>query len=129
MISNPCTWFIDGYSEKQFTYEGGSTLYHLHLHTYRIINIVFLANDINHAKDVVKRMFQFRLECAKEYQNYIEKKEEFDHKHEFKSENERIIEFVEQVLGMIERGEITIDVALTNQMYIVGWAHNDTILN
>ena len=128
MISNPVTLFADGGSsqnQRSFVYEGGSKLYHFSpkdnkLSETRDNNVVFFANDVEHAKDVLVRMVKFTIECAKEYQKYC------DNSSQFNSNREMLPKF-EAYLKHIEDGKAEIIEAPMNQFYIAGWASNDTI--
>jgi len=117
MISNPCTWFINGGETESFTYEGGTKLYHFSpydngLSSIMECNIIFLANDEKHALDVLKRMLKFRLTINEKY----------------KSSNSRNSECANEYLKAIEGGRAKVSLAPVNQFYQVGWAENDTIL-
>ena len=55
MINNPCKWFVTGWDEEEFKYEGGRILYHFcpsdvpvlpELNRWIPINLVFFANNI-----------------------------------------------------------------------------------
>lgn len=114
MISNPCTWFINGNETESFTYEGGTKLYHFSpydngLSSTMECNIIFLANDEKHALDVLKRMLEFRIaRLTKESGGNPGDANEY--------------------LKALKDGRVKIYEAPSNQFYKVGWAENDTIL-
>lgn len=110
MISNPVTYFINGNETRSFTYEGGEKLWHFapsmyNNERYMGVNIIFFADDIEHAKDVLERMFTFALETNKS--EYIG------------------LERFKTILD--EKEKWIIVPAPTNQIYKVGWASNDTL--
>lgn len=122
MISNPCKWFISGNKTAEFTYEGGTTLYHFSVHglpgfnSYMFLNCVFFANSEKHAADVLERMLIAYIAGAKRY------------KRQDRELQERIsgrTEYLEMILVVKDQWEFSI--APTNQFYTVGWASNDTI--
>lgn len=119
-VSNPCTWYTNGYDEKSFTYEGGSKLFHFSPYnngldgTYHI-NMIFAADNNKHAVDVIKRMISFAINCQKQYTNNCA----------FYS-----LEFFTEMLKRIKsgkfKGKLATEVKM-NQFFTVGWASNDTI--
>jgi hypothetical protein len=118
-ISNPCTWFINGHDEESFTYEGGSILYHFSPNDNGLSgtmenNVIFFANDEDHARDILRRMLEFRMQCEKKYQA--------DEKHLSSGRSY----LAEGYLKDIDNIKFTL--APINQFYVVGWACNDTIL-
>lgn len=131
MISNPCSWFINGNQEKKFTYEGGKTLFHFspydnNLSKYMGCNVVFFANDSAHALDVLKRMFKFRIQCAEEY---VTSNISHVHKEEFITKVKRVAGETQEYLEAIESGKATVTEAPMTQFFTVGWACNSTILD
>ncbi len=131
MISNPCTFFINGDNRKKFTYEGGSTLFHFSPYDNGISatldnNVIFFANDEAHAFDVLIRAFKFAIECKAKYiADKIDKKNV--HWEEFLEQAEHESEKFSLYVKLLEEGKIKVTKAPTNQFYIVGWAANDTI--
>lgn len=128
MISNPCTWFINGNEEKNFTYEGGKHLYHFSdndnkLNVAHSVNVVFFADNKKHGLDVIKRMLKFRIKCSKQYI----KAETKNDMHGFVCAEEEKIKECKEWIGLIEKGKVKIEKAPTNIFYKVGWADNDTI--
>lgn len=128
MINNPCSWFANGGSYnnlKRFEYEGGSKLYHFSpdikidklFDHWRPINLIFFANDEEHAKDVIKRMLEFRIKCRTEHEAYAGT----DY-----TRSEEMRTLPELLLSKIDKWTITL--APTGQFYQVGWAINDNIL-
>lgn len=118
-ISNPCTWFINGNDEESFTYEGGSILYHFSPHDNGLSgtmenNVVFFANSEAHARSVLIRMLEFRINTHKKY------KKSQGH------DGYRDARIAQAYLDNI--ATIILEPAPTDQFYVVGWASNDTIL-
>jgi hypothetical protein len=128
MISNPARFFISGNEERSFTYEGGSKLFHFSPYANKFSqtlenNLVFFANDHDHAIDVLKRMLEFALECKMEYlKNKIGV-----HADELKDEARRSCKNFSMYLEMIEAGRIKLTEAPMNQFMKVTWADNDSI--
>lgn len=119
-LSNPCTWAAGGRdrdSYKSFTYEGGTTLYHFCPTSCGIferhipVNVVFFANDLKHAEDVLVRMLEYRIECVKKQGPYGGVDSAY---------------WAKDILA--GRAKWIITPAPTNQFFSVGWADNDTIL-
>lgn len=118
-LSNPCTWRTGkpnrGY-EATFSYEGGTTLYHFCptacgiFHGHVSVNLVFFANCLQHAEDVLARMLEFRIECGRG----------------LNKSDQHGMEWAKLILSHRDKWLIT--EAPTNQFFSVGWADNDTIL-
>ncbi len=133
MISNPCRWYINGDEREAFIYEGGSTLYHFSpyenkLSKYRDCNIVFFADNEKHALDVLRRLFQFRIDVSKKYRENVKDQSVWDEltiKDLCSYNNDRAIKYLDAVV----KGKVKVEKAPTNQIYSVGWATNDTILS
>ena len=132
MISNPCQWFINGSNRKEFTYEGGTTLYHFspndnNLSRTMECNVVFFANDEKHALDVLKRMMTFRIKCANEY---IEANKDSGsyHSQDFIRRTNDYNSETSALIRAIEDGKVQLSIAPVNQFYKAGWACNDNIL-
>jgi len=122
MISNPATFFIDGNKELAFEYEGGNVLYHFSTRDSGLsinidINVIFFANDKDHAKEVLGRMLSFKLGCLTTYRKQDPEK----NKVETDTRIDRVTEYLERM------AEWKITLAPRNQMYIVGWAANDIL--
>lgn len=123
MISNPCSWFATGGNSEdivEFIYEGGTYLYHFSPHDNGLsgtmeTNIVFFANDEEHARDVFRRMLLCRLDCEEKFL-----------KAEGSSHHRYGVSKAEGYLACID--DIKFTLAPVNQFYVVGWACNDTIL-
>jgi hypothetical protein len=123
MISNPFKWppkkgpkHEERY--RKFTYKPGKHLYHFDASSseetgsgipgwghYMGFNVVFFANDENHAADILEDALRFRLSCDKNENTFGDAQVILDNKHKWK-----------------------FTLAPTNQFYSVGWADNDTIL-
>lgn len=129
MISNPIKVFVTGNDKKEFLYEGGSTLYHFspndnNLSSNMECNVVFYANDELHALNVLKRMFEFVANCNLEY---IERTKGSYDKHDFQGRSGKAVNKWLSWLQALEAGQVKVELAPTNQFYIVGWADNDTV--
>lgn len=131
-ISNPVCLFAGGGNEedeREFTYEGGSTLFHFSPHDNGLSgtmenNLVFFANDDAHARDVLRRMFEFVIECCrKQSEYYLGRKHRHDE--EFHGRTRATANKFKLYLSEIDT--IKIPMAPTNQFYIVGWASNDNV--
>lgn len=137
MISNPCRWFISGSEEREFTFDGGDTFYHICPaddlngefcwearerepskdgggHMGYAYNVIIPANSPEHALQIFKEAIEFKLSCIGEREQrgdpfYIVDREE------------------KRILKAIEENLITVRHVPTNQMYSVGWASNDTL--
>lgn len=143
MISNPCNWFKTGggfNDQVKFTYEGGKYLYHFDCSggvknevrsgwtgNWMQVNVVFFADSEEHARDVFKRMLEFRMETASVYHAHkAGKKNPGEHDADFARLASETYRRCEEWLGKINEAVFTR--APTNQFYTVGWADNDTIL-
>jgi len=118
MISNPCKYFVNGHDQKAFTYEGGHTLFHFSpkssgLSSHMEMNLVFFANNQEHAKRVVVSMLRFKLKCLEEYE-------------QSPSDNLRYGEMEKVRHLLVNQSKFKITKASTDQFYLVGWADNDT---
>lgn len=127
MISNPATFFINESKAKSFTYEGGTTLfnwspYDSKLSTSMESNVIFFANDITHAHDVLLRLFEFWISCNEQY---VKHKRKSGDEHGLVEHREAEIRVLRRYVENIE--SMTIRQAPTNQFYEVGWASNDTL--
>ena len=138
MISNPVRFFAGGGSVEdslEFTYEGGSKLFHFcpadnNLTSHMVCNVIFFANDENHARDVLIRMFEFAIDCIrKQAEYYISMTKYPETMREFVviEEDKKYHEF-KSYLDAIKDGRARPVPAPTNQFYKVGWAFNDTII-
>jgi len=121
MLNNPCKYFVNGSDEKVFTHEGGPTLYHFSprasgLSKFMEMNVVFFANDKEHAKRVVVNMLRFKLKCLK-------KKYEAYRLLGRPVQGKTAAAKVEHLLENQHLWKIT--KAPTNQFYLVSWAGND----
>lgn len=133
MISNPCSWHVDGSNSKKFIHEGGTQLFHFSprsngLSNIMDMNVIFFANDEQHALNILKRMFEFGIECTIEYLNEKQVKQIKAHTdalfiEQAKGRSERLIKYYDALLA----GNIKLETVPTNQFFVVGWADNDTI--
>lgn len=122
--SNPCKWYV-GIDPIIFVHEGGSTLFHFapgkevhdSLTCWIPINLIFFANNKEHAAEIIERMLKFRILLNKK------QKEEFGRDY---SIGESTLQLPQLLLD--NKDKWIINEACTYQFYKVGWADNDTIL-
>ena len=131
MISNPIKHFVTGSTEKTFTYEGGSKLFHFspydnNLSKYLGCNVIFFADSEEHGLDVLKRMFQFSIDCKAQYMQY-QSGNKNAHWEEFSERAENAMAEFKSYLDAINEGKVKLSIAPVNQFYKVGWASNDTL--
>lgn len=126
-ISNPSRSFINGSETVDFTYEGGTTLYHFSprdngLSNSMEFNTMFLANSEEHALEVLGRLFDFLIKSNYEYLKYSY------NKHTDEEVSEHITYRLRNVLGYqkaLKEGKIKVSLVPTNQFFKVSWADND----
>jgi hypothetical protein len=134
-ISNPVKLFSGGGSyenQREFKYEGGSKLYHFSPHDNGLSrsmenNLIFFADSESHARDVLRRMLEFAIDCCRKQSDYYngKGKKSSVHVSEF---NERVRDTASAYERYLEKIDtVKLPEAPTNQFYIVGWADNDTI--
>jgi len=128
MISNPATFFTNGSDQRQFTYEGGAKPFHWSPYNSGLsksmeCNVVFFANDIDHARDVLRRLFEFWIECNESYLKSKRDSKRDDHG----LINSRRMEITTLRHYLAHFDDMTISEAPTNQFYKVGWASNDDL--
>lgn len=126
-VGNPARFFISGSDEREFIYEGGSTLfawspYDSRLSTSMESNVVFFANDETHARDVLRRLFEFWIECN---DLFLKSKHSKDDRHGLSDRRACENRVLRRYLEMMEKMKIT--PAPTNQFYQVSWACNDNL--
>ncbi len=122
MISNPCAWFENGNKRRAFTYEGGSKLFNFSpydsgLSTSMEMNLLFHADDEAHAEGVLERMIQFALETTKRYEQSCGTASNWANRY-------RVGRYT-KLLANKDKWVFT-EVGDT-QMFLVGWAENETI--
>jgi len=88
-------------------------------------NLIFFADSPEHGLDVVRRMFQFAIDCKAKY--LANQHEGGVHYHDFKSQAEHEMSRFHGYITAIDEGLVTIIEAPMNQFFIAGWASNDTI--
>lgn len=127
-ISNPSRSFINGSETVDFTYEGGSTLYHFSprdngLSNSMEFNTMFLANSEEHALEVLGRLFDFLIKTGSDYMRYAKGNQYTD---------EEIIENADYRLRkvleyqkVLKEGKIKVSLVPINQFFKVSWADND----
>ena len=136
MICNPVSYFINGNSTREFTHEGGHTLYHFcpydcGLSSSMEDNVVFFADSEQDALRVLKAAWEFGLAKCAEYEEY-QKTRERKYKLVTVAE-ETILERTKHTVDKLHRylhalqvGRVKVTKAPVNQFYVVGWAGNDT---
>lgn len=133
-ISNPASVFVTGSDRENFEYEGGSTLYHFsprdnELSKYLDMNIVFFADSEEHGLNVLRRMLVFHIDCAQKYHEHEEKRRQKyggrAHDNYFYAQ---MIDTATEYIFAIDNGNVSLELAPTNQVYKVGWASNDTLM-
>jgi len=122
MICNPARFFINSSEDRRFTYEGGSRLFHWSpndsgLSETMESNVIFFADDESHARDVLRRLFEFWIEC-----NDLYKKSQQDGLDARTSEESATLRYYLKNMGSMQ-----VTLAPTNQFYQVTWAWNDTL--
>ena len=126
MISNPINPFINGSESIPFTYEGGTKLFHFcprkNGSTNYSENVIFFANDLEHAQDVFKRMIEHLFECSKSYKTFKNTPDEY-----LNSVRGDELNNCKLLLEKIKNQELILEEAPVNQFYKVGWAGNDTV--
>lgn len=130
-ISNPSRTFKNGSETVDFTYEGGSTLYHFSPHDNGLsksmeFNTMFLANSEEHALEVLGRLFDFLIKTQSDYIRYAKGKQ-YTHEEVVENADYRL----RNVLGYqkaLKKGKIKVSLAPTNQFFKVSWAANDGFL-
>lgn len=125
IVSNPATFFINGQDARSFTYEGGAMLFHWSpyasgLSTSMESNVIFFANDVDHARDVLRRLFEFWIKCNTKYVKY---KHNQNDRHGLAANAESEIKVLNHYLANM--GQMVISEVPTNQFYKVSWASND----
>lgn len=134
-LSNPFRYWVTSSNTYEFTYEGGTTLYHFCSQSLNIpeeshimrVNVVFFANDPVHAIEVLIAAFEFKIKCAAQYMQYQEKSKG-QHWEDFirRAEHANAIAF--KYITLLKEGKGFVTKAPNNQFYKVGWAENDTLL-
>lgn len=119
MLSNPCSYFVNGHSTEAFTHEGGPVLYHFspkdcELSTNAEMNVIFFANDKEHAKRILTRMLRFKMSCLAKQ---VKAKDQTNYDYTVR------LNKVKHLLENQHRWKFSL--APTNQFYLVGWACND----
>lgn len=126
-ISNPATFFINGFEQRRFTYEGGSMLfnwcpYDSGLSTSMESNVIFFANDVDHARDVLRRLFEFWIECN---DLYVKDKQRDQDRHSLRGNRESETRVLNRYLENID--QMKFKAVPTNQFFKVSWASNDDL--
>lgn len=122
MISNPATFFVNSNDDQSFTYEGGSKLfqwspYDSGLSSTMESNVIFFANDEDHARDVLRRMFEFWIDCN---ERYVGDKAHKNDRHGLAKNAQDEIKVLRRYLASTE--SMVINEAPTNQFYKAGWS-------
>jgi hypothetical protein len=119
---------------EEFTYEGGSSLFHFSprangLSSYMDCNVAFFADDETHALDILRRMFQFVVDCNIAYNGRYNEadRETYTNLASRLRENDAIISKFNEWIKALDAGTVKVELAPINQFFKVGWADNDTI--
>ncbi len=110
-LSNPFNYL-------DFEYEGGTTLYHFNYstHCWILINVLFFADSIEHAKEVLDRLFKLRLDWDSKM---IEENSQY-----YNKTDKECLDIL-----LANRDKWVITEAPKNQFFKVSWADNERILN
>ena len=131
MLSNPIELFVTGNNLEGFTYEGGSKLFHFSSHDNGLtknmeVNVIFMADDLGHAENVLARMFAFVVAKSLQYAAYKDQHDPKDRNLFALQARAKANQYSGWLIALAEKN-ITIKEAPTGQFYKVGWACNDTI--
>ena len=129
-VCNPTATFVTGSKKEEFTYEGGTELFHFSPYDNKLsqhmdFNVILFANDEQHAKNVLGRLFQWYLDTLAKYVRKVN--DGWDET--LKEDKERNSAKIRNWLPALQEGKITLNKAPKNQFYEVGWASNDTLLH
>ena len=114
-IANNANIWINGSDQLYFTYEGGTTLYHFcpsncGIFTGIVVcNIIFFADNEEHALDVIKRMLTFMQ--SQTYDGY---------------RSDYVKKRIQEIFDQWDK--VTVSLAPTNQVFQVSWAGNDDLI-
>ncbi len=138
-IVNPTRYFVTGSNENEFTYTPGNKIFHINAGCdgYQCFNALVFANDLNHAKEILIQLCEFRIECGKKLHAYYNK--EIDFYEDLSSRNAYNCGKAQAVLDAAHSTDfkskfkqntlyLTIQEAPLNQFYKVSWACNDNLL-
>ena len=127
MINNPVRFFINGSETRSFTYEGGSRLFHWSPYENGLsksmeCNIIFFANDENHAREVLRRMFEFWIECNNLYLESEHGTDNYSGLSDYRAtETKRLKSYLRNI------DKTKVQPAPVDQIFEVGWACNDNL--
>ncbi len=136
-ITNPCRYFIDGSTEKVFTYIPGDKLFQVTFRSKGHIpfNALVHANDQQHVLQILTELVEFRIQCAEQYAKKVLSHDPDDYDNTV-SRQEYYVKMAVQLKATIshpqlqcEDMQLTIVTAPKNQLYKVSWASNDNLLN
>ena len=131
VISNPSSVFVAGGETEEFMYEGGTTLYHFcpndnGLSQNMTFNIIFLADSLSHAGNILRRLLLWYIDTTEESRVYkVQAGDRWTEVWETQA-LEKIATY-ETWLAALDANLIKLEPAPTNQVYKVGWASNDTL--
>lgn len=131
MISNPFNFCVNNTKKEKFTYKGGSKLFHFSPYDNGLSvsmenNLIFFADDEQHALTILRDAFQFACVCNMKFQRSLNNTSSI-HYMEFQEEAKKENKKYQSYIDAIAAGKIKLTEAPTNQFYIIGWADNDTI--
>lgn len=134
MISNPCTWFIDGNTTKGFRYieDPEAILFHWSPHDHGLersmgCNVVFFARDVEQAKTILVDMFTMSIETHRAYDEHADPSRA--HAERFISKNAVHFDAATRYRDAVLTGAADPVPAPRDQFFSVGWASNDTVLS
>jgi len=130
MTSNAINPFINGNETRPFEYEGGEALYTWCPYSYNLsttleCNIIFFADNLEHARQVLIRAFEHVINANNDYDKTVDP--ERRHAAEFKSRNARQTERCLGYIEAINSGKADPTLAPRTQILKTAWAANDTI--
>lgn len=140
-IVNPCSFYVNGTDQKSFTFEPGNKLYQVKIYGSRgwiPFSAMLMADSIDHVCAILRNLVEFRLQCDKEYCEYLElRRVQYPNHDEQFPYRRKMIEFTNHVGAWLcgnvdnlpEGFKVIIDEVNPNQLVKVSWASNDTLLD
>lgn len=123
-IANPVNEFIDGNNQRAYTFKAGAKAYHFSpnasgLSQVMDCNILFFADDEDHAREILKGMFEHIIDCLEK----LEASERGKNSYRGESGTKGV---AAKYLAGIDQWVIT--EASLDQIFKVSWADNDRVL-
>src|SRR5262245_45470336 len=127
MIANPVRYFVTGSDTEKFTYEGGENLYHFSPYDNGLSNtlednVIFFAQTPEHALSVLKRAWEFGIQCENKFLAHARK-----HQWTIDGSAKRTIAKLSSYLEALKHREIVVTSVNDNQFFKVSHASNDTV--